>query len=147
MGARNGVRDATMIGHWTGSSDARDRRHAMTNVDLGTAGEVNLFYAEPDPDRWLPLDRHPRRLIRRMVRGPTRPGGYGRTFLNLCAGLDRLGVSYRVNNYGYSPRNPNALVCIVGTPCLLNPSCENPIRLGPATHSHPLADPTLLPRL
>ena len=21
---------------------------------------LNLFYEEPDPDRWLPFDRHPR---------------------------------------------------------------------------------------
>ena len=50
---------------------------------------LNLFYEEPDPDRWLPLDRYPRRLIRRIVRGPFQPGGTMRVYLNLRAGLDQ----------------------------------------------------------
>mgnify|MGYP003296622018 CR=1 FL=1 len=49
---------------------------------------LNLFYAEPDPDRWLPFDRYPRRLLRRLIRGKPRPGGQTRVFLNLMAGLD-----------------------------------------------------------
>mgnify|MGYP003341570386 FL=1 len=49
---------------------------------------LNIFYEEPDPDRWVPYDRYPRRLVRRLVRGPAQPGGAMRVFLNLCAGLD-----------------------------------------------------------
>jgi len=27
---------------------------------------LNLFYAEPDPDRWLPYDRYPRAMIKAL---------------------------------------------------------------------------------
>ena len=67
---------------------------------------LNLFYEEPDGDRWLPLDRYPRRVARRLLRGAPQPGGQKRIFLNLCAGLDRLGARYRVNDYGYAKKNP-----------------------------------------
>jgi glycosyltransferase involved in cell wall biosynthesis len=110
--------------------------------------ELNLFYEEPDDDRWVPLDRYPRRLVRRIVRGKPQPGGHQRTFLNLRAGLDRLGITYRVNDYRYATRNPAELACIVGKPCVLaGIPWRNPILLGPAIYSHPVDDPDLLDRL
>lgn len=109
---------------------------------------LNLFYAEPDPDRWLPLDRYPRRLLRRVVRGAPRPGGQTRVFLNLCAGLDRLGVSYRVNDYAHARKRPGELACIVGKPFLLDRvQWRNPILFGAAVYSHAADDPHLLQRL
>lgn len=111
------------------------------------AERLNLFYAEPDPDRWLPLDRIPRRIVRRLLRGPARPGGQKRVFLNLCAGLDRVGVSYRVNDFRHARRNPGELVCIVGKPHLLDVrDWENPILFGSAVFSHPVDDPHLFSR-
>ena len=71
---------------------------------------LNLFYDEPDPDRWLPFDRYPRRIIRQLVRGPAQPGGQRRVFLNLCHGLDLIGIKYRVNAYSYAKKNKNELV-------------------------------------
>jgi hypothetical protein len=47
---------------------------------------LNLFYEELDRDRLFPYDRHPRRMIRRLVRGKPKPGGQTRVFLNLCCG-------------------------------------------------------------
>jgi hypothetical protein len=44
---------------------------------------LNLFYEEPDEDRWLLLDRFPRQIVRRIVRGKPQPGGQMRVFLNL----------------------------------------------------------------
>lgn len=109
---------------------------------------LNIFYEEPDEDRWVPFDRFPRRLIRRAVRGKAQPGGQMRVFLNLCAGLDRIGVSYRVNDYQHVRRNPNELACIVGKPCVLDKMrWENPILFGAAVYSHPLDDPHVLERL
>ncbi|MDE2465466.1 MAG: glycosyltransferase family 1 protein [Alphaproteobacteria bacterium] len=108
---------------------------------------LNLFYAEPDPDRWLAYDRYPRRIIRRLLRGPHLPGGQMRMFLNLCQGLDRLGIAYRTNDYGYARRHPNELACIIGKPCVLDRmDWKNPILFGAAVHSHPSADPDLLQR-
>lgn len=110
--------------------------------------ELSLFYEEPDGDRWLPFDRFPRRIARRIVRGRRRPGGQERVFLNLCAGLDRIGMEYRVNDYRWARRHPERLACIIGKPQVLDKvAWKNPILFGAAVYSHPLADPTLLQRL
>ncbi len=107
---------------------------------------LNLFYEEPDPDRWLPFDRHPRRLIRRLVRGPAQPGGMERAFLNLVAGLDRLGAKYRVNDYRHIAANPGQLACVFGKPHVLEKiPAQTPVLLGTSIYSHPNDDP-LLPR-
>jgi hypothetical protein len=109
---------------------------------------LNLFYQEPDPDRWFPLDRYPRRVIRRLVRGKPQPGGQTRVFLNLCAGLDQIGIDYRVNDFYYAKRNPRELACIIGKPQVLDSiPWRNPILFGAAVFSHPLDDPNLLHRL
>lgn len=109
---------------------------------------LNLFYEEPEVDRWLPFDRHPRRLVRRLVRGKPRVGGQQRVFLNLCAGLDRLGVKYRINDYGHIRRHPDELACIIGKPHVLDKiPWKNPILFGAAVYSHPTDDPQLLNRL
>src|SRR4051812_31583165 len=101
--------------------------------------KLNLFYEEPDDDRWVPLDRYPRRLVRRILRGKRQGGGQQRVFLNLCVGLDRLRVTYRVNDYRYAKGNPSALACIVGKPCVLDRMpWKNPILFGAAVYSHPL---------
>jgi len=109
---------------------------------------INLFYEEPERDRWLPYDRFPRKVIRRLVRGKTRALGHRRTFLNLRAGLDRIGQPYRVNDFRYAQRNGSETVGIVGKPYVLDKmSWKNRIIFGPCTHSHPSDDPELLQRL
>src|SRR5438045_1734826 len=96
----------------------------------------------------MPYDRYPRRIIRRIVRGRPRPGGQTRVFLNLCAGLDRIGVRYCVNDYRYALRHTHEVACIIGKPFVLDKvRWENPILLGAAIYSHPLDDPALLRRL
>lgn len=109
---------------------------------------LNLFYEEPENDRWLPFDRHPRRIIRRLVRGKPRIGGQQRVFLNLCAGLDQLGVLYRVNDYRYVKKHPEEIACIIGKPHVLDKiKWKNPILFGASLFSHPLDDLHLLNRL
>ncbi len=108
---------------------------------------LSLFYAEPDPDRFLPGDHHPRRWLRRLIRGPRRPGGQERVFINLCAGLDRLGVRYTVNRYRHALRHPGQPVGIIGKPHVLElQTWKNPILFGASVMSHPLQDPGLLAR-
>ncbi|WP_345293613.1 hypothetical protein [Luteimonas vadosa] len=108
---------------------------------------LNLFYREPDPDRWLPGDRYPRRLIRRLVRGKPRPGGQTRVFLNLCAGLREIGVPFRVNDFRHARRHPDEVACIIGKPFLLDVMAwRNPILFGAAVFSHPIDDPDLFKR-
>jgi hypothetical protein len=108
---------------------------------------LNLFFAEPDSDRWLALDRYPRRFIRRLVRGAPPIGGHRRVFLNLCAGLDRLGVRYRANDFRHARRHPDELACVIGQPFLLDAvAWKNPILFGAAVYSHPCECPDLFRR-
>lgn len=108
---------------------------------------LNLFYEEPDSDRWAPFDRYPRRMVRWALRGPKQPGGTMRVYLNLCAGLDRLNVPYRVNDYGHIRENPHELACVVGQPHVLAKiPQETPILFGTSIYNHPSDDPDLLRR-
>lgn len=69
-------------------------------------------------------------------------------FLNLCAGLDRLGVRYRVNDYRHAARHPAELACIVGQSHVLDKmQWKNPILFGAAVFAHPSHDPNLFERL
>jgi len=68
-------------------------------------------------------------------------------FLNLRAGLDRIGIPYRVNDFRYAVENATALACIVGKPFLLDKiEWKNPILFGAAGYSHPVDDTSLLER-
>jgi hypothetical protein len=108
---------------------------------------LNLFYEEKD-DRWLPWDRYPRRVINRLLLGKRSPSGQTRVFLNLCAGLDKLGIRYRVNDYHFIKNNPSELACIIGRPFVLNKiEWKNPILFGVAAYDHPIDDPDLFERL
>ncbi len=105
---------------------------------------LNLFYREPAPDRWLPLDRFPRRIIRRLLRGPRRPGGQERVFLNLCAGLDEIGVAYRANDLRHARLHPDELCCVLGKRHVLDSfPLPNPLMVGPCCHSHSCDAPDL----
>ena len=108
---------------------------------------INIFYEEPEGDRWFPLDRYPRRIIRHLIRGKSRPGGQMRVFLNLCVGLERIGIPYRVNDYRYIQQHPEEVACIVGKHHVLDKiKWENPILFGAAVFSHPCHDPEILHR-
>ncbi len=79
-----------------------------------------------------------------MVRGPAQPGGMQRYFLNLLAGLERIGAKYRVNDFRHAQKHPHETVGIVGKGHLLRErKWRNPILFGPAVFSHPLSDPTV----
>jgi hypothetical protein len=100
---------------------------------------LNIFYSEPDPDRWVKFDRYPRRLIRRLMRGKTRPGGVAMVVINLMKGLDRLGVPYRLNDYRYIRKHSDEVACIVGKPhVLFERKWGNPIVFGAGIYSHPV---------
>lgn len=105
---------------------------------------LNLFYSEPDPDRWFPGDRHLRKIIRRILRGKQQPGGVMRWFLNLKAGLDELGIKYRLNDFKYLKKNPQALALVIGKDQILGQiPRKNPIVFGPGIASHPNDTPFL----
>jgi hypothetical protein len=108
---------------------------------------LNLFFEDKD-DRWFSGDRHIRQAMRRVLFGKPRINGQLRVFLNLCAGLDRLGIGYRINDYRYIQKHPEELACIIGRSFVLDRiEWKNPILLGVAIYNHPLDDPNLFNRL
>lgn len=105
---------------------------------------LNIFYEEPDPDRWIKFDRYPRRLIRRLVRGKTKPGGVMMVALELMHGLDQLKIPYRFNDFKYIKSHPDELACMIGKPQLLfERRWKNPIIFGAGVYSHPIEYPDL----
>lgn len=107
---------------------------------------ISIFYQEPDSDRWMPFDRYPRKFVRRIIRGRRRPGGPELVYINLKAGLDRLGVSYRDNDYRYARKNASSPVGIIGKSHLLDRQWHNPIMFGASVTTHPMDDPELFGR-
>ena len=108
---------------------------------------LNLFYEEPDPDRWIKYDRYPRKIIRRMFRGKPRPGGVAMVAINLVKGLDKLGIPYRLNQFGYIKKHPDEIACIIGKPHLIfERKWKNPMIFGAGIYSHPVECPDLLTR-
>jgi len=70
--------------------------------------------------------------------------GMERMFLNLAAGLDRLGIPYRLNDYAHLRRHPGEVIGVVGKPPMLKRiPRETPIVFGPAGYNHPIDAPTL----
>ncbi len=111
---------------------------------MSPTGALNLFYEEPDPDRWFPFDRYPRRLVRTLVRGAAQPRGTLRAFLNLVGGLDRIGVAYRINDYRRLRTHRHELACVFGKPHVLAKiPLETPILFGTSIYSHPSDNPEL----
>ncbi|WP_316782810.1 hypothetical protein [Pedobacter frigiditerrae] len=100
---------------------------------------LNIFYEEPNPDRWFKYDRYPRQIIRRIIRGKARPGGVMMVALELMRGLDILNIAYRFNDYSYAKRHPNELICVIGKPHLIfEERFKNPIIFGAGVFSHPI---------
>ncbi len=102
---------------------------------------LKLFYAEPEFDRWFPFDRYPRRAIRRLVRGAPQIGGVQRWFVNLCLGLDELGVAYDVNDYDFFRKRRDILAFVIGKSHVIDRLPTGvPIVYGPGVDSHPSAN-------
>jgi hypothetical protein len=107
--------------------------------------KLNLFYEEPANDRWFKHDRHVRAIIRRIVRGKSKPGGQMMVALELMKGLDKLDIPYRFNDYRYARKHPHELIGLIGKPHLLKEKkFKNPILFGASVFSHPLDAPTLM---
>lgn len=105
---------------------------------------LNIFYEEPNPDRWIRFDRYPRNIVRRLLRGKQRPGGVMMIVLNLIKGLEKIGVPYRLNDYIYIKKHPEEIACIIGKPhVLFDRKWVNPVILGAGIYSHPVDYPDL----
>ncbi len=106
---------------------------------------LNIFYQEPDPDRWFKYDRYPRKIIRRIVRGKVVPSGQFLVYHNLIRGLDQLKIPYRINDYRYINDHPEEIACIIGKDeALFDREWENPIVFGAAMGINPVRNPDIL---
>ncbi len=106
---------------------------------------ICLYYIrEPERDRWLPGDRYVRPIIRRVIRGAPRPRGVDKVFINLCLGLDKLGISYKVN-LPFSKLKKHDRVSILGRglSCLDGYNQPNLIVAGIGLMTHPSEWPNL----
>jgi hypothetical protein len=99
----------------------------------------------PETDRWAPGDRFVRPLLRRVVRGRPGIGGIGKVFANLCRGLDRLKVPYRIN-MPFNQLMPDDRVGVLGRGrhALSGYARPNAILAGIGLMTHPSEWPTLL---
>ena len=105
---------------------------------------VIYYRTEPERDRWLPGDRFIRPAIRRLMRDRPRPGGLGKVFINLCLGLDRLGIPYQVNPPFKDLREDDRVgVLGRGRYALQGYDRPNPIVAGIGLMTHPSEWPTL----
>src|SRR5918912_1503345 len=104
-----------------------------------------LYYVpEPARDRWVPGDRYVRPLVRRVVRGAQRPGGLDKVFINLCLGLDKLNIEYKVNlPFKQLRRDDRVGVLGLGRTCLNGYHQSNSIVAGVGLMTHPSEWPTL----
>jgi len=106
---------------------------------------LNIFYEEPDPDRWFKYDRYPRKIIRRIFRGKPVHGGQFMVYYNLVKGLTKSGIPYRLNDYKYISKHPDEIACIIGKDQVLyEKKWECPVFFGPAFGINPVANPEIL---
>ena len=102
------------------------------------------FIKPPEKDRWIKGDKYLRSFIRRLLRGKPRPGGVEKVFINLCRGLDQLGIDYRVN-VPFAQLKPKDKVAILGAGkhCLDGYNQPNKIVAGIGLMTHPSEWPEL----
>lgn len=95
-------------------------------------------------DRWFRGDARLRAPIRRLLRGPDKIGGIDLVYLNLCAGLDRLGVEFHTN-IPFAEIRAGDKVGVIGRgrESLEGYRADNPILAGVAVAAHPAEWPTL----
>lgn len=109
---------------------------------------VLLFFEDHFVDRFVPYDRHVRRLVKRLaVRVGYRPrmSGFQMWFKLLVDALVTSGYTVEVNNRRLAEQHPDWPVGLVGYPCLLDGwDLPNLALLGPALFDHPTQCPGLM---
>lgn len=106
---------------------------------------LNLFYEEPDPDRWFKYDHYPRRILRHLLRGKQVNSGQFMVYFNLVKGLTKAGIPFRLNDYKYIKKKTDEIACIIGKDFLLDKIAWNcPIVYGPSFGINPISDPQIM---
>lgn len=102
------------------------------------------FIKPPEKDRWIKGDKYVRSFIRTLLRGRSRPGGVEKVFINLCKGLDLLGIEYSVNLPFNQLKSSDKIAFLgAGKHCLDGYSQPNKIVAGIGLMTHPSEWPNL----
>lgn len=108
---------------------------------------LHLYFRKPKREpRWFPGDQHFRNLASHAldVIRERKIGGVERVFLNLCQGLDQIGVSYRVNQPFKSVKASDQVgVLGLGKAALDGYCIDNEIIAGIGLMTHPSEWPDL----
>ncbi|HEU0012768.1 MAG TPA: hypothetical protein VFQ45_03755 [Longimicrobium sp.] len=118
---------------------------------MATLGDrtVLLFYRDfPETDRFLPGDRHLKRLLRPLYKRITRRQkvtGFYVWYQLLVKALRRRGYDVIVDDHRLARRNPHHPVGLLGYPQILDGwRLPNPAVLGPGLLDHPKNAPGLM---
>ena len=106
--------------------------------------KLNVYFREqPLGYKWIPGDRYVISRLKRLFKGK-RISGLEKVFINLCKGLDELGVDY-VKNRPFKKIQPGEPVIVlgVGKYALKGYDQQNPVIAGIGLASHPAEWPDL----
>ena len=108
-------------------------------------GKLVLYFVKPpEQDRWIKGDKYVRSFIRTLLRGKPRPGGVEKVFINLCKGLDKLGVEYKINiPFNQLHKGDKVGILGAGKHCLDGYKQSNKIVAGIGLMTHPSEWPNL----
>lgn len=107
--------------------------------------KLNVYFREqPLGYKWIPGDRYIINRLKRLIKGK-RISGLEKVFINLCKGLDELGVDY-VKNRPFKKIQPGEPVIVlgVGKYALKGYDQQNPVIAGIGLVSHPAEWPDLI---
>jgi hypothetical protein len=107
--------------------------------------KIYLYYKNlPENDRWFWGDRYFRKIAKSILNIKKIPSGVDKVFINLCLGLDELGVEYRLNS-PFKKIQFGDYVGVLGRgkKCLQGYKQQNRITAGIGLMTHPSEWPTL----
>lgn len=106
---------------------------------------LNIFYQEPEPDRWFRYDHYPRKIIRHILRGKPKYSGQFMVYYNLVKGLQKAGIPYRVNNFKHINNHSDEIACLIGKDEILyERKWKCPVVFGPSFGINPVSNPDIL---
>ena len=119
----------------------------VVRVSAWPESMLNLYFRKPKrQSRWIHGDQYLRNFAASVI-GTIQPrpiGGVERVFLNLCKGLDQIGISYRVNqSFDTISSSDKVGILGLGRASLEGYTLDNQIVAGISLMTHPAEWPDL----
>lgn len=108
-------------------------------------GKLCIYFIKPKtPKRWFEGDQKIRMAVKWLIGKRERVGGVEKVYLNLCKGLDNIGIAYNTNlPFEELQEDDIPIVLGLGTQCLQGYNRPNPIIAGIALMTNPSEWPDL----